>query len=85
MYYVLLPSLEARTALIHTLKDHDIHPVFHYVPLHSAPAGLKYGRVGGDLSVTESVADRLLRLPLWLGLEEYQHSVVRRIVTVLSE
>jgi dTDP-4-amino-4,6-dideoxygalactose transaminase len=76
MYYVLLPDLDTRTALIRELKRQDIHPVFHYVPLHSAPAGRRFGRAGGDLWVTDTVANRLLRLPLWLGLEDEQQRVV---------
>lgn len=81
MYYILLPSLEARTALIAALKRNDIHPVFHYVPLHSAPIGLRLGRAHGDLAVTDSIADRLLRLPLWLGLEEQQAFVTQQIIS----
>lgn len=66
MYYLLLPSLEARTNLIASMKAADIHPVFHYIPLHSSPAGQKYARSHGALPVTDSTSDRLLRLPLWL-------------------
>ena len=84
MYYILLPSLEARTALITALKRSDIHPVFHYVPLHSAPTGLRLGRTHGELAVTDSIADRLLRLPLWLGLEEQQAGVIQGITSLIS-
>jgi dTDP-4-amino-4,6-dideoxygalactose transaminase len=66
MYYVLLENLDARTRFISSLKSSDIHPVFHYVPLHSAPAGRKYGRASGNLAVTDQTSDRLVRLPLWL-------------------
>jgi len=66
MYYVLLDDLDARTRFIASLKSKDIHPVFHYVPLHSAPAGRKYGRASGDLAVTDRTSERLVRLPLWL-------------------
>jgi dTDP-4-amino-4,6-dideoxygalactose transaminase len=83
MYYILLPDLEARTALIARLKKEDIHPVFHYVPLHSAPSGRKHGRPHGELRVTEEVADRLLRLPLWLGLEQHQTRVIDRVMAAL--
>lgn len=69
MYYIILNSLDARTQLISRMKAQDIHPVFHYVPLHSSPAGLKYGRTNGDLKVTEDLSERLLRLPMWTGLE----------------
>jgi dTDP-4-amino-4,6-dideoxygalactose transaminase len=70
MFYVLTRSLEARTRLIARLKDAGILSVFHYVPLHSSPAGRKFGRAAGDLAVTNSVSDRLVRLPLWVGLPE---------------
>jgi dTDP-4-amino-4,6-dideoxygalactose transaminase len=79
MYYVLLPTLEARTQLIAALNERDIHPVFHYVPLHSAPAGIRSGRAHGHLEVTEDIAERLLRLPLWLGLEKHQARVIQQI------
>ena len=70
MYYILLESLEQRTEVIERLRKNGINAVFHYVPLHSSPAGLKYCRAHGSLPVTENLADRLLRLPLWLGLQE---------------
>lgn len=65
MYYVLLPDVDIRTRVMSSLKERGIGSVFHYVPLHSAPAGLRYGRVHGSMAVTEDIADRLLRLPLW--------------------
>jgi len=83
MYYILLPDLASRTSLIDKLKKQDIHPVFHYVPLHSAPTGVRHGRVHGDLTVTEDHADRLLRLPLWLGLEQHQTTVIERLMSAL--
>ena len=69
MYYVLLDSLDTRSRVIRGLREAAIHSVFHYVPLHSAPAGLQYGRVSGSMTHTDSVAHRLLRLPLWIGIE----------------
>jgi dTDP-4-amino-4,6-dideoxygalactose transaminase len=70
MYYILLESLEKRIELIERLKKQGVNTVFHYVPLHSSPAGMRYGRVVGTMVNTESVSDRLLRLPLWVGLVE---------------
>ncbi|MCY1544909.1 dTDP-4-amino-4,6-dideoxygalactose transaminase [compost metagenome] len=81
MYHVLLNSLETRTRLIAAMRAQDIHPVFHYVPLHSSPAGRKYARCHGELPVTDLVADRLLRLPLWTGIESEQD----RVIEVLHE
>jgi dTDP-4-amino-4,6-dideoxygalactose transaminase len=68
LYYLLASTLEERTAVLLHLKARGIGSVFHYVPLHSAPAGKKYGRTHGSLSLTENLSERLFRLPLWLGL-----------------
>jgi dTDP-4-amino-4,6-dideoxygalactose transaminase len=65
IYYVLLSSLEDRQRAIHHLQEDGIAAVFHYVPLHSSPAGMRYGRTAGEMSVTDDVSGRLLRLPLW--------------------
>ncbi len=80
MYYVLMPSLAARTAAIDRLKANGISAVFHYVPLHNSPGGLKFGRTPAACPVTEDISDRLLRLPLWIGLSEQDQ---KRIVTTL--
>lgn len=70
MYYLLLPSLEARTKFIFSMKESGVQTVFHYIPLHSSPAGGQLGRTSGNLDVTDDISNRLVRLPLWLGLEE---------------
>ncbi len=70
MYYLRLPSLDSRSNFIGRMKDLGVQCVFHYIPLHSSPAGVKYGRTHGDLSTTDAVSDTLVRLPLWLGLED---------------
>ena len=84
MYYLLMPSLAERTALIERLKAHDIQSVFHYVPLHASPFGRTVGRTSGDLTVTDDVSDRLVRLPLWLGLEEHQDRVIDEVVAAVG-
>ena len=76
MYYMLLSSLERRTAFIAHLKASGVGAVFHYVPLHTSPAGQRLGRCSGNLSVTEDVAARLVRMPLWVGLEEHLDRVL---------
>jgi dTDP-4-amino-4,6-dideoxygalactose transaminase len=76
MYYVLLESLEHRTKLIEKFKKQDIHPVFHYIPLHSSPGGKKFARTHGDFKHTNDLSDRLLRLPLWVGLAAQQNKVL---------
>ncbi|MEP7200638.1 MAG: dTDP-4-amino-4,6-dideoxygalactose transaminase [Chloroflexota bacterium] len=84
MYYLLLPDLQKRTALIDALKSQGVQSVFHYVSLHSAPAGRKYGRASGELKHTEEVSDRLVRLPLWVGMsDEDAQRVICAVHTVL--
>lgn len=70
MYYLVLPGLDARTRVIEALRERDVNAVFHYVPLHSSPAGRRLGRPVGDMAITDAVADGLLRMPLWIGLED---------------
>ncbi|MCC6531378.1 MAG: dTDP-4-amino-4,6-dideoxygalactose transaminase [Burkholderiales bacterium] len=70
IYYMLLPDATARCALADRLKRAGIGTASHYVPLHSSPAGRRFGRIAGArLPVTEAVAEQLIRLPLWPGLE----------------
>ena len=80
MYYLLLPDLATRTEFIARLWKHGVQAVFHYVPLHSAPLGERAGRVHGDMNNTDSVSERLVRLPLWLGLESEQVEVIQRVI-----
>ena len=85
MYYILLDSLNQRTELTLQLKAEGVGTVFHYVPLHNSPAGLKYARVYGKMTHTEDLSDRLLRLPLWVGITlEEQLDVVYKIQTLLT-
>lgn len=69
-YYLLLPNRARRDGLIASLGRRGIQALFHYVPLHSAPAGRRYGRAAGSLPVTEDISGRLVRLPLWADLPE---------------
>lgn len=69
IYFLTTRSAEERTALLAHLRARGIAATFHYVPLHSSPAGLRHGRCAGALQVTESLADRLVRLPIWSGLD----------------
>ena len=69
IYYIKTKDLPERTALIKFLKAKDIQSVFHYIPLHTAPAGIKYGRFNGEDKYTTSESDRLLRLPMYYNLK----------------
>lgn len=76
MYYMLMPSLEARTDLIDHLKARQIYAPFHYLPLHLSDMGRKFGGQAGDCPVTEDVSDRLIRLPLYNDMSEDEQMYV---------
>ena len=80
MFYIKCKDLEMRSAFISFMKEHEIGCVFHYIPLHSAPAGLKFGRFNGEDKFTTKESDRLVRLPLWYGMKD--NEVVTVIKTV---
>ncbi|WP_433611509.1 dTDP-4-amino-4,6-dideoxygalactose transaminase [Dactylosporangium sp. CA-139114] len=79
LYYLLLPDLQSRSAMLGHLLEQGVLGTFHYQPLHLAPAGQKYGRTDG-CPVTEDVADRLLRLPLYAGMDDDDIDLVIRAV-----
>lgn len=79
MYYILLDSVKTRQALIEYLLVKNINAVFHYVPLHSSPAGEKYGRIGSTMTNTNAFSSRLLRLPLWVGVDGELHVITNAI------
>ena len=81
MFYVKLGDLEERTKFIAYLKDREVFSVFHYVPLHSAPAGLKFGRFAGEDVCTTKESERLVRLPLYYGMRQEDQSEVIRWVS----
>lgn len=85
MYYILLPSLNRRTEFIAAMRASGVNTVFHYIPLHSSPAGARFGRYSGSMGVTDSVSDTLVRLPLWLGLEEQLEVVLDAASAALLE
>ncbi|XDZ69490.1 dTDP-4-amino-4,6-dideoxygalactose transaminase [Alphaproteobacteria bacterium LSUCC0226] len=84
MYYLLLRDLDDRNHFIDAMRAQDVNCVFHYVPLHNSPYGQKVARIHGDLVVTEDLADRLVRLPLWVGLEEQQEWVIDLALRILN-
>ncbi|GLQ88090.1 dTDP-4-amino-4,6-dideoxygalactose transaminase [Dyella flagellata] len=84
MYYLLLDNLEARTHFIESMKAAGIGTVFHYVPLHSSPAGTRFARSFGELPITDATSERLVRLPLWVGIEEHLDQVMRSAQNILA-
>ncbi|MDB5895999.1 MAG: DegT/DnrJ/EryC1/StrS family [Rhodoferax sp.] len=81
MYYVLVGEGVNRQFVLDEFRRNGVHSVFHYVPLHSSPAGLKYGRTQGQLTVTDQQSARLIRLPMWNGLVEPQLDQVVDVLT----
>lgn len=84
MYYILVADLESRTELIAGLKRQGVHCVFHYVPLHTASHQGLLARTHGQLTTTEVLADRLLRLPLWLEIETQQSIVIDALCRLMG-
>ena len=82
MYYIKVKDIEERTRLIKYLRLNDIECVFHYVPLHTAPAGLKYGRFNGEDKYTTKESERLVRLPMYYNISEED---AKAVVTKIKE
>ena len=76
MFYVMMPSIDARQALISHLAGFGILAVFHYLPLHLSPMGVRFGGRHGDFPVTEDFSDRLLRFPFFTGMSSSEQSQV---------
>ncbi len=86
MYYILLPPRVDRQTVLSEMRRRGVSAIFHYVPLHSSPAGLRYCRTSGELPVTDSVSRRLIRLPLWMGISyEQQVRVVETLAGVIKD
>jgi dTDP-4-amino-4,6-dideoxygalactose transaminase len=84
MYYLLLPSLQSRTKFIASMKEGGVQTVFHYIPLHSAPAGLLHSRSHDKLETTLDVSDRLVRMPLWIGVDKHMDTIMECADAALS-
>ncbi len=83
MYYIILNADMERQKVLSEFKRADIACVFHYVPLHSSPAGQRFGRMCGSLGVTNMQSERLIRLPLWVGISREQQDDVMNILKAL--
>jgi dTDP-4-amino-4,6-dideoxygalactose transaminase len=82
MYYILLPEGVGRDTVIAGLRARNVAAVFHYVPLHSAPAGMRLGRATSNMQHTNATSERLIRLPMWVGLTDAQQA---RVVEALDQ
>ena len=86
MYYLKCKDLQERTELISFLKERGVQAVFHYIPLHSAPAGRKFGRMSGEDLYTTVESERLVRLPMYYGLtEDDRETVISAVRAFYSE
>lgn len=81
MFYIKTKNLQERTALIQFLKENEIQAVFHYIPLHTAPAGKRFGRFHGEDVYTTKESERLARLPMFYGLKEEQVRLIAEKIT----
>jgi dTDP-4-amino-4,6-dideoxygalactose transaminase len=70
MFYVLLNSEVDRKRVLDQMKLNGVHALFHYVPLHSSPAGQRFGRIHGELKNTDKLSEQIIRLPIWVGMKE---------------
>jgi len=85
MYYLLLPNLEQQSNFILHLKNIGINVVFHYVPLHSSRIGKTLSRTHGDMTQTNKLSECLVRLPLWVGLNDQINNVIYKIESTLRK
>jgi len=84
MYFMILRDVEDRNEFIEKMKSKNIYCPFHYVPLHSSPAGIKYGKTHGALENTDRISKRLARLPLWVGIDEKLPFLVEQVSSYLE-
>ena len=85
MYYFLARDHAMQMKILQTLKQRGVQAVFHYIPLHSAPAGRKYARTHGSLPVTDRVSETLVRLPMWIGLKDEDADRIADMVIEAAE
>jgi dTDP-4-amino-4,6-dideoxygalactose transaminase len=83
IFYLLMPTPAVRNEMLAVLNNDGINAIFHYVPLHSSEAGKRYGRAAEPLAVTDDIASRLIRLPIWFGIGEKRIRVVERVLAHL--
>jgi dTDP-4-amino-4,6-dideoxygalactose transaminase len=84
LYHLMLPGLAQRSAMISRLQARGVQCVFHYVPLHTSPAGREFARAHGRLPNTDAAGERLMRLPLWVGLEMHQGEVIDELTQAVA-
>ncbi len=85
LYYLVMPDANSRSRLIAGLSAREISAPFHFVPLHTSPAGLRFGRTQGRLPITERAGECLLRLPIWIGIEGHLDRIIGEISSIVRQ
>lgn len=85
LYYLVMPNPNARSKLIAELRKREISAPFHYVPLHTSPAGLRFGRTHDRLPITERAGECLVRLPIWLGIEPHLDRIIVEVSSIIRQ
>lgn len=85
MYYILLPTPDARDLVLKELNSHGVQATFHYVPLHDTEPGRQLARTAGDMKNTVDCSARLLRLPLWIGVDKHQEEILTKLENALRK
>ena len=85
MYYLIFNDKKIRDLFIKNMKEKNIYCTSHYVPLHSSDAGKKFGRVYGNLDLTNNLSSRIARLPLWVGLEKHIEYVISETIRTIKK
>ena len=84
MFYIILHSQRQRDRFIKIMRDKEVYCVFHYVPLHSSPFGLKVGESRGSMEVTDTIPRQLVRMPLWLGIEDHLDWIISETIAAIK-
>ncbi len=79
LYYIILSSSKVRDEFINYMKNEGIKCLFHYIPLHDSPFGSKFGKTNLSCEISTDISSRLVRLPIWLGIEKYQDEIIHKI------
>jgi dTDP-4-amino-4,6-dideoxygalactose transaminase len=84
MYYLIMRDSRTRTAVLAALRGAGVDAIFHYVPLHDSHAGRQFGRVSGNMTATTDMSGRLIRLPLWVGLDQHLEAVIKHVKATVT-
>ena len=85
MFYLILPDAARRDRFIARMREEGVGAPFHYVPLHSAPAGKRLARAAGDMTVTDAISERLVRLPMFWGVKDIQPRIIETALSCLHD